>query len=101
MTLEDYILEDWFEFIEEEEEEEEEVLYFCRMIVVDIDFQVRSIEITQDNRTWSNMIICAYNLDGNRAQLMAEIRGVDYQSDRLNMYTRLAYEYPGWVHQAR
>lgn len=59
-----------------EEEEKEEVIYSCWMIIMDIDFQEHSVEITQDNRTRSNMIISTYNSIDNRARLDFEIRGL-------------------------
>lgn len=70
VNLEEYILGEWFEILEEEEE----VVYSCKMIIVDIDFQKRNVEITQDNHTMSNTIISAYNLADNRARLAVEIR---------------------------
>lgn len=68
-TLEEYLLGEWLKVVEEEEDEE--VLYSCRTIIVEIDFQERSVEIQQDNRTKSNMIISTYNIAENRARLMA------------------------------
>lgn len=61
VTLEEYMSGELFKIIDKEEEEEEEVIYSCRMITVDIDFQERSVKITEDNRSRSNIIICAHN----------------------------------------
>lgn len=47
-----------------EEEEEEEVL--GRIIIIDIDFQERGVEIMQDNCSRSNMTISTYNQVENR-----------------------------------
>lgn len=62
LTLEEYMPREWFEIVEEKEkkEEEEEVLFSCRMIIVDIDFQNRRIGITQDNRTRNDTTISTY-----------------------------------------
>lgn len=62
LTLEEYMPREWFEIVEEKgkKEEEEEVLFSCRMIIVDIDFQNRRIGITQDNRTRNDNHIYVY-----------------------------------------
>lgn len=59
LTLEEYMPREWFRMVEEEEKEE--VLYSCRMVIINIDFQERNIKITQDNRTRSNAIISTYH----------------------------------------
>lgn len=92
--MEEYVSGEWFEIVEEEEEDEEKVLYSCRMITLDIEFHERSVKITQDDYTRSNTIMCAHNLDGNRTQLTAEVSGLDWHNERLNMTSRLAYPYP-------
>lgn len=71
------------------------------MIRLDIDFQERSVEITQDNCSRSSTSISTYNLVKNRARLMVDIRGLNWQSERLNMSYRLGYPYLDWVHEDR
>lgn len=68
----------WFKMVETEEEEE--VLYSCRMIIMDMDFQELSIEIMQDNRITNITVISTYNLAENRARFITEIRGLDSQN---------------------
>lgn len=56
VALEEYMLREWFKTVEEEEDKEE-VLYFCKTIVIDIDFQEHNIHIMHDNRTRSHNIV--------------------------------------------
>lgn len=44
------------------EKEEVEVLYSYRIIIIDVDFQERKVEFTDDNCKRSNMIISTYSL---------------------------------------
>lgn len=46
----------------EDEDEEEEIINFCRMIVVDIEFQDHNVEISQDNCSRSNAIMSTYRI---------------------------------------
>lgn len=50
----------WFR-MGKEEKNEEKVLYTLKMIVLDIDFQERSVHVTQDNRTRSRTIVAKYH----------------------------------------
>lgn len=68
ITLEEYMLGEWFRMVEEEDEVEE-VFYSYRKITVDIKFQERSVKITQDNHTQSNAIITTYRPTEVRARL--------------------------------
>lgn len=43
------------------------------MITVDVDFQERSVKITQDDLALNNTIMHAHNLDGNRTRVTTEI----------------------------
>lgn len=45
VTLEEYMPREWFKMVEEEDEEGE-AFYSCKMIIVDIDFRERNVEIT-------------------------------------------------------
>lgn len=57
-----------------EEEEEEEVSTSAELIIVDIDFKERSIEITPDNSTRSNTTISTYCQTENQERMIAEIK---------------------------
>lgn len=73
ITLKEYIPGEWFEIPEEDEEDEEVVRYSCQMITVGIDFQERSVKITQDDHARNNTIMQAHNLDGDRTRVTTEI----------------------------
>lgn len=62
LTLKEYMSGEWFRMVEEKEEEE----VLGRMIIVDVDFQGRDIEIMQENCTRSIMTISSYNQVENR-----------------------------------
>lgn len=47
LPLQEYMPWEWFRMVEEKNEEEE-VIYTCKMIIVDIDFQECIVEIMQD-----------------------------------------------------
>lgn len=60
------------------------------MITVDVDFQERSVKITQDDLALNNTIMHAHNLDGNRTRVTTEIGGLDWHDDRRDITLHLA-----------
>lgn len=84
----------------EDKDDKEEVLYSSRMITVNIDFRKHSFEVTQDNHTRSNTIISLSSYRG-LSKGYSEIQGLDGQTEKVNMFSRLALPYPELVHQVR
>lgn len=90
--------EEWFRMVDEEDKEEK-VLYSCRVIVVDIHFLERTVEIKQGSRTLSNTM--SYHQAEDQGRVTVEIQGLDCRNERINMSSRLANPYLEWVHEAR
>lgn len=91
---------EWSKMVEEEEDKEE-VLYSYKIIVVNINFQEHNVHIMQDRQTKSHTIISTYCQTKKKATLTAEVHGMRWHSERLNMNSRLAYPNPEWVNKAR
>lgn len=100
VALEEYMPGGLFRMVKEEKDEDE-VLYSCRVIVVDIEFQERNVEIRQDNRIRSDTIIFTLSSNGRPGKGRAVVWGLDWQNGRIDIFSRLAYPYPEWIHRAR
>lgn len=61
-----------------EEVEDKEVLYSCKIVVINIDFQGRSIQVTQDNQATSHTFISVYHQTDDRAMVIIEVQGLDW-----------------------
>lgn len=51
---------------------------FRRMIIIDIEFQERRVEIMQDNHTQINTGISTYHHTEDQAMVIAKIQGFDW-----------------------
>lgn len=92
------MLGEWFKMVKEEEDEQE-VLYLCRMIVIKLIFRN---EASRQRRTTGLRVILSFHISPteDKGTLTAEVQGFDWKNERINMTTRFAYPYPGWVNGA-
>lgn len=87
LTLEEYMPQEWLG-----DEDEREVHFLCNMIVVNIDFQERNIQIRHDHWIRNHTIVVSHHQIVVEAQIV-EVRGLDWKNKHIDMTTRLMYTY--------